>query len=755
MFGKNNRAVTLVVLVVTIIILLILAVVSFRIIGGTDLIEKVENAVKTYNKEVDSEEKELKKISGIMDYGNDEDRADDEKEKDAPKKDEEEPEEEEEEDGVPYLPTGYSYSTTEGEENIDNGLVIRDKNGNECVWVSVPKTAAIYTTAGVEVTNFTDTELAAIETDLNNYTNSYKNNKSSYCNDTKDEFYSSELVGISSEQYNNLKKQMIKSIYKYEGFYVARYEAGSNTIRSQEGNTEFGQIPLSQANKYPINYVTCSQAQRLSSRVISGKYTSSLMFGLQWDLCLAFMKGDNGEIDDFNKTSESWGNYNSSSFNVSKSGASYSAVSPYSSYTAITGEYNKEKNNSAILTTGATAQNSKRNIFDLAGNVSEYTLEYSGYSTWPGLIRGGSFSASGRDESASYRNCIGTSDPSAGNGFRYTIFKTDKTTENAQKPYLPNGFTYATALGENSVADGLVIKDGDENEYVWVEVPKTANVYKTAGLEITSFTDDEYQAIESDLKTYTNSYRAKKGSDVSNPQDVFYSTDTTGLSEEKYKELKNKMLKSVYQNGGFYIAKYEAGSDTNRTANGSFANDLKPFSKPNKYPINFVTCSQAQTLASRADAGGYTSSLIFGVQWDLALKYMNTKGVPFKEQNNDSTDLGSYTNATFLITNTKAGYSANNGTTYESITESYTKPKSSIILTTGAAYRNSRQNIYDMAGNLWEFTLESSGHSTKSCITRGGGYSNYGTDDPVTYRNARSKSSSSGNAGIGFRVVIF
>ena len=131
MFGKNNRAVTLVVLVVTIIILLILAVVSFRIIGGTDLIEKVENAVKTYNKEVDSEEKELKKISGIMDYGNDEDRADDEKEKDAPKKDEEEPEEEEEEDGVPYLPTGYSYSTTEGEENIDNGLVIRDKNGND------------------------------------------------------------------------------------------------------------------------------------------------------------------------------------------------------------------------------------------------------------------------------------------------------------------------------------------------------------------------------------------------------------------------------------------------------------------------------------------------------------------------------------------------------------------------------------------------------------------------------------------------
>ena len=103
---------------------------------------------------------------------------------------------------------------------------------------------------------------------------------------------------------------------------------------------------------------------------------------------------------------------------------------------------------------------------------------------------------------------------------------------------------------------GLVITDGYGNEYVWIEVPKTDTVYQTAGLNITNFTNDEYDKIEDDLHTYTNYYR--NGTEY---KDVFYKDNTSGWFKDQnaYDELKHKMLKSVYQNGGFWVGRYEAG----------------------------------------------------------------------------------------------------------------------------------------------------------------------------------------------------
>ena len=82
---------------------------------------------------------------------------------------------------------------------------------------------------------------------------------------------------------------------------------------------------------------------------------------------------------------------------------------------------------------------------------------------------------------------------------------------------------------------------------MWIEVPMKKEVYQTAGLGITDFTDEEYTVIENDLHTYTNDYRK------SGWEDEYYSDETTGLTSEQYAELKKIMLKSVYQNGGFYI----------------------------------------------------------------------------------------------------------------------------------------------------------------------------------------------------------
>ena len=64
------------------------------------------------------------------------------------------------------------------------------------------------------------------------------------------------------------------------------------------------------------------------------------------------------------------------------------------------------------------------------------------------------------------------------------------------------------------------------------------------------------------------------------------------------------MLKSVYQNGGFYVGKYETGiEDAPKTSgSSSTAPTEKPVIKQNAYPYNYVTCSQAQSLASNMES---------------------------------------------------------------------------------------------------------------------------------------------------------
>ena len=82
------------------------------------------------------------------------------------------------------------------------------------------------------------------------------------------------------------------------------------------------------------------------------------------------------------------------------------------------------------------------------------------------------------------------------------LMNTEKTTYKGVT--LPEGFAPTKIAGEDSIDDGLVITDGYGNEYVWVEVPKTAGVYPTAGVNVTNFNDEEYKKIENDLHTYTN-----------------------------------------------------------------------------------------------------------------------------------------------------------------------------------------------------------------------------------------------------------
>ena len=185
------------------------------------------------------------------------------------------------------------------------------------------------------------------------------------------------------------------------------------------------------------------------------------------------------------------------------------------------------------------------------------------------------------------------------------------------------------------------------------------------------------------------------------------------LTSDEYTELKNSMLKSVYENGGFYVGRYEAGIGTNRTSNTDKNSDGKytmpstaPVSKADAYPYTWVTRTQAQNLASNVNSGTKTSSLMFGVQWDLVLAFMHNKGkIADSTLTSNSTAIGNYSDNLWTIKNAKAQYSTNYGRTFTACPNPFKKESNSIILlTTGVDSSFSVQNIYDIAGNVCEWT---------------------------------------------------
>ncbi len=183
---------------------------------------------------------------------------------------------------------------------------------------------------------------------------------------------------------------------------------------------------------------------------------------------------------------------------------------------------------------------------------------------------------------------------------------------------------------------GIIIKDKNGNEWVWVEVPKS--IYHE------SITSTDYTAIETAMQTYASDYR------YSGYTDTFYSTAQHGFANStEYDNHKNSMLKSVFENGGFYIGRYETGSETPRfSASDSLTT---PIIQRDVYPYNYVTCRQAQEKAVELATGGKTTSLIFGIQWDLTLKFIEEKGAKTRaELNSNSTEWGNYSNNTFEIT---------------------------------------------------------------------------------------------------------
>ncbi len=339
----------------------------------------------------------------------------------------------------------------------------------------------------------------------------------------------------------------------------------------------------------------------------------------------------------------------------------------------------------------------------------------------------------------------GTVTPSGGGGTEIDIatLQTDTT-----KPYLPSSsFRISSEPTEQTVAGGLVITDG-KNEFVWVEVPITGGVYTTAGRSITEFTDAEYLKIAQDLRNYS-------GSTLNNTSLADH-LPPVGEGVPDYTGAYKDVLKSIYQNGGFYVGRYETGiqgTENVTTSARSASGDTTQIAviKENVQPYTFVKWGQAQTLAQGISAGkkgDKTSGLLMGVQWDLILKFIG------KEGDTDSHDWGNYKDSVFDL---KQGshYAKMSSWTLSTIWKAYNEDETGfvelsekksqstdgngILYTTGANTKNnSKKNICDIAGNVNEWTIENTSNSRYPCSNRGGYYFGTGSYTPASYRDSNS-----------------
>lgn len=333
----------------------------------------------------------------------------------------------------PYLPDNTKFERVKGTD-LTTGLVIQETaTGSEYVWVEVPKTEAVYSTAGLNITNFTDDEYVKIETDLHTHTNDYRK-KTSF----SDVYYADSTAGwfADSNAYDTAKKKMLKSVYQNGGFWVGRYEAGIEKNRTEKGNATI--MPLSKENLYPYTYVTRTQAKVLAEQVESGSYTSSLMFGVQWDLVLKYIETKKSStIEDIqnklNSNSTPIGNYYNSSFTLNRGKfAQYDALSNWYDFNSkdktslVTGGIKQQQSsdsNAILLTTGAAEATNLQNIYDIAGNVREWTLEKTSDALYPCADRGGRYGEDGSIYPASDRNSYcSTSGSYNSSGFRVSLY---------------------------------------------------------------------------------------------------------------------------------------------------------------------------------------------------------------------------------------------------------------------------------------------------------------------------------------------
>ena len=310
----------------------------------------------------------------------------------------------------------------------------------------------------------------------------------------------------------------------------------------------------------------------------------------------------------------------------------------------------------------------------------------------------------------------------------------DSTTKVDGVP-IPEGYYYVGG----TKAKGIVISDnvadkeldkGKENvrrdlfgnQWVWVPVETPSRLYTTVdegvaldgstGVKTTKYTNSEIISGQTRGLPGSSGYREPDILINSGYDDTNYAT--AGFSSlanmaETMKSDYEEMLASLEKYKGFYIGRYEL------TANGEKTGATQICGNGVNWYTLYKNCT---TLASGSKV---KTRMIWGLQWDATCNWLDSSGFSIT----DSITWGNYSD------NTADGHGSEQNTGFS---ESW-----------------KANNIYDFAGNCFEFTQEAL--LTDNRASRGGGYYNIGSDNAASNRLGNDPTGT--YSGYGSRPTLY
>ena len=298
-----------------------------------------------------------------------------------------------------------------------------------------------------------------------------------------------------------------------------------------------------------------------------------------------------------------------------------------------------------------------------------------------------------------------------------------KYTSNNKTAVIPAGYTVSSVATEQSIDTGLVITKGG-NEWVWIPVSSSdlAAMYTQDNTGWT-MSGTGVNGIDAVITKYKTNSEIISGKTRVNPGDTSsyrepdvlnnnsYDKNATNLSNArlgsnigeaatKLRDDYKAMIDSVKKYGGFYVGRYELSSAGTKKNQASLTNT-------NWYNL-YKACKDI-------DSTGVVTTMIWGCQWDQVCKFITTA----KDANGDTislTDSRKYGN----YSNSQAP--ANGGNYSQGNKQN-----------TGSNEAWKANNIYDIAGNCYEWTQEA--NLTYYRAYRGGSYLGNGDGGPVTSRS--------------------
>ena len=289
------------------------------------------------------------------------------------------------------IPKGFKIAD-DSATDVTGGIVIEDATytktiGSQFVWIPVG--------TGENAIKKANKETVEIELGRYDFT------KNSDGTITTSEYSGSYTEDTTASHNSSRGNAIAKDIEKFKtsansnhGYYIGRYEAGvvdyissvstsnSNNETNWTGYTGDNIKLVCKKEQQVWNYVTQNKASELSRDMYKSeaKVTSDLINSYAWDTAIVFIQKCGTES-------------NSSTYSYTVGQSSTSTSAPQTTGTNIL---------------SATSKVDKQcNIFDMAGNCSEWTTETFSYSSSPCVHQGGIYSTS--DLCTRYRNAYDTS----------------------------------------------------------------------------------------------------------------------------------------------------------------------------------------------------------------------------------------------------------------------------------------------------------------------------------------------------------